>query len=141
MCKFFINWKKILYDVIMNIIHKILYFMNEAVDNDEILYKDICFDERLPTLKRAKGINKSLVHLYDELKNAKRYIEKVKKKDFYLKEKKFSNIHRIEKKHISLETKKSTLIKYLQKALRKLRRLIKANLQIFSKLILTISLL
>lgn len=54
---------------------KILYFMNEAVDNDEILYKDICFDERLPTLKRAKGINKSLVHLYDELKNTKRYIE------------------------------------------------------------------
>lgn len=54
---------------------KILYFMNEAVDNDEILYKDICFDERLPSIKRGKGINKSLVHLYDELKNTKRYIE------------------------------------------------------------------
>lgn len=54
---------------------KILYFMNEAVDNDEILYKDICFDERLPTIKRAKGINKSLVHLSEELKNTKRYIE------------------------------------------------------------------
>lgn len=54
---------------------KILYYMNEAVDNDEILYKDICFDERLPSIKRAKGINKSLVHLSEELKNTKRYIE------------------------------------------------------------------
>lgn len=54
---------------------KILFFMNEAVDNDELIYKDIRFDERISSMKRAKGINKSLVHLYDELKNSKRYIE------------------------------------------------------------------
>ena len=54
---------------------KILYFMNEAVDNDEILYKNINFDERLSSIKRAKGINKSLLHLYEELKNSKKYIE------------------------------------------------------------------
>lgn len=54
---------------------KILYFMNEAVDNDDLIYKNIRFDEHLPSMKRVKGINKSLVHLHDELKKAKRYIE------------------------------------------------------------------
>ena len=52
---------------------RILYFMNEAVDNDDLLYKDINCYEQVPS--KSKGINNSLCHLYKVLKKSKRFIK------------------------------------------------------------------
>ena len=52
---------------------RILYLINKAIDEDEILYKDISCEEKV-SQKNAKGINKSLARLYSVLKNTKRYI-------------------------------------------------------------------
>ena len=50
------------------IIH-ILYLINESMDSDEILYKDISCDEKLHETKRTKTINRNLKHLCSKLKN------------------------------------------------------------------------
>ena len=52
---------------------RILYFMNEAVDNDELLYKDLNCFEHVPS--KSKGIKNSLCHLYKVLKKSNRFIE------------------------------------------------------------------
>ena len=52
---------------------RILYFMNEAVDNDELLYKDLNCFEHVPS--KSKGIKNSLCNLYKVLKKSNRFIE------------------------------------------------------------------
>jgi len=52
---------------------RILYFMNETVDNDELLYKDLNCFEHVPS--KSKGIKNSLCHLYKVLKKSNRFIE------------------------------------------------------------------
>ena len=46
---------------------RILYLINEAIDEDEILYKDISCNERLSKSERVKEINKKLANLYSLL--------------------------------------------------------------------------
>lgn len=46
---------------------RILYLINEVIDEDEILYKDISCNERLSESKRVKEINKKLANLYSVL--------------------------------------------------------------------------
>ena len=70
----FVGSKKILKDFTKseaNII-RILYLINEAIDEDEILYKDIRCNERLSESKRVKEINKKLANLYSLLRKNKR---------------------------------------------------------------------
>lgn len=51
---------------------RILYLINEVIDEDEILYKDISCNERLSESKRIKEINKKLANLYSVLRKNKR---------------------------------------------------------------------
>lgn len=70
----FVGPKKILKDFTKseaNII-RILYLINEVIDEDEILYKDIRCNERLSESKRVKEINKKLANLYSVLRKNKR---------------------------------------------------------------------
>jgi hypothetical protein len=65
----FVGPKKILKDFTKseaNII-RILYLINEVIDEDEILYKDISCNERLSKSERVKEINKKLANLYSVL--------------------------------------------------------------------------
>lgn len=50
---------------------RILYLINEVIDEDEILYKDISCNERLSKSERVKEINKKLANLYSVLRNNK----------------------------------------------------------------------
>ena len=55
---------------------RILYLINEVIDEDEILYKDISCNERLSKSERVKEINKKLANLYSVLRKNKRSQEK-----------------------------------------------------------------
>lgn len=54
---------------------KIVFWMNQATDESELLYKDISVDERIPRHKSVKGINRNLADLCEILSKSKRYIK------------------------------------------------------------------
>lgn len=54
---------------------KIVFWMNKATDESELLYKDISVDERIPRHKSIKGINRNLSDLCEILSKSKRYIK------------------------------------------------------------------
>ncbi|MBR1614594.1 MAG: hypothetical protein IJ673_03845 [Treponema sp.] len=56
-------------------IMKILFLMNKAVDESPILYKDISSDFRMPSEKRANGMNKDFVYLYALLSKSGRFMD------------------------------------------------------------------
>ncbi len=53
---------------------KILIYMGQAIDDDSLLYKDISSDALFPKPAHLKGQNKSLGHLYQILKQSKRFM-------------------------------------------------------------------
>ena len=53
---------------------KILIYMGQAIDDDPLLYKDISSDALSPKPAHLKGQNKSLGHLYQILKQSKRFM-------------------------------------------------------------------
>jgi len=59
----------------MKKIMKILFLMNKAVDESPILYKDISSDFRMPSEKRANGMNKDFVYLYALLSKSGRFMD------------------------------------------------------------------
>lgn len=54
---------------------KILYFMNIAAAESELIFKNISTDERIPKSRRLKGMNKSIVQVYEILKDSKKYMD------------------------------------------------------------------
>jgi hypothetical protein len=54
---------------------KILIYMGEAVENDEIMFKDISSSAIVKKPEHIRGQNRSLSELYQLLKNSKRYLE------------------------------------------------------------------
>lgn len=54
---------------------RILFFMGIAIENSLILFQDISCDERVPKSQRIKGQNKHLSHMYEILKESKKYME------------------------------------------------------------------
>lgn len=53
----------------------ILYFMGEALDESPLMFKTVEVNERVPKSSRLKGMNKYINHLYEILKDSKKYIE------------------------------------------------------------------
>lgn len=53
---------------------KILIYMGEAIDNDEIMYKDISSAATAKRPDHLRGQNKGLSEMYQILKQSKRYI-------------------------------------------------------------------
>ena len=56
-------------------IMKILFLMNKAVDDSDLLYKDISCDFRMPSPNRGKGMYKDLAYLYSILKRSNRFMD------------------------------------------------------------------
>lgn len=54
---------------------EILYFMDRAMEESPLLYKEIRINERIPKSTRLKGMNKHLAHMNEILKNSKKYME------------------------------------------------------------------
>ena len=54
---------------------EILYFMDKAVEESPLLFKEITFNERIPKSSRLKGMNKHLAHMNEILKESKKYME------------------------------------------------------------------
>ncbi len=54
---------------------KILYFMNVAAADSEMIFKDISTDERIPKFPRLSGMTKSIVQVYEILRNSKKYMD------------------------------------------------------------------
>lgn len=54
---------------------RVLFFMGKAVEDSEILYKDISCDIKVPHCSRVRGQNKYLSHIYEVLKSGKKYID------------------------------------------------------------------
>lgn len=55
-------------------IAKIVFFMNKAVDESDILFKDISTTDIMPKAKNVKGINAAVASIYSILRKSKRYI-------------------------------------------------------------------
>lgn len=74
---YYIGKKRVLKDFTkgtQNIV-KILYFMNNAVENSSLMYKEITFYEKIPKSTSLCGINKYLAHMSEILNQSKKYIE------------------------------------------------------------------
>ena len=56
-------------------IMKILFLMNKAVDESDLLYKDISSDFRMPSPNRGNGMNKDLTYLYSLLNKSGRFMD------------------------------------------------------------------
>ncbi|WP_040843318.1 hypothetical protein [Treponema saccharophilum] len=56
-------------------IMKILFLMNKAVDESDLLYKDISSDFRMPSPNRGNGMNKDLTYLYSLLNKSGRFMK------------------------------------------------------------------
>ncbi len=56
-------------------IMKILFLMNKAVDDSDLLYKDISCEFRMPGANRGKGMCKDLAYLYSILKRSGRFMD------------------------------------------------------------------
>lgn len=54
---------------------KILYFMNVAAKESDLIFKDISTDELVPKSRRLHGMDKAIVSVYEILKNSKRYMD------------------------------------------------------------------
>ena len=54
---------------------EILYFMDKAVEESPLLFKEITINERIPKSSRLKGMNKHLAHMNEILKESKKYME------------------------------------------------------------------
>ena len=54
---------------------RIIYFMDKAIDESEIMFLDISCDERVPNSHSLKGLNRFLSELYEVLKSSKTYME------------------------------------------------------------------
>ena len=54
---------------------KILYFMNAAAGESDLIFKDISTDERVPKSRRLHGMDKAIVSVYEILEDSKRYID------------------------------------------------------------------
>ena len=54
---------------------KILYFMNAAAGESDLIFKDISTDERVPKSRRLRGMDKAIVSVYELLEDSKRYID------------------------------------------------------------------
>lgn len=54
---------------------KILYFMNLAVGESDLIFKDISTDEHIPKSRSLKGMNKAIAQVYEILKDSKSYME------------------------------------------------------------------
>lgn len=54
---------------------EIIFFMGEALDESDLMYKEISINKRVPKSHRVKGLNKYISHLCEILKNSKKYIE------------------------------------------------------------------
>lgn len=74
---FFIGKKRVSEDFTRNDsnIIKIVYWMNKAVDESEILYKDIKVNNSIPHHKAVKGINRNIVDLSEILRKSKHYVK------------------------------------------------------------------
>lgn len=53
---------------------KILYFMNLAVEESKVVFKDISVEENIPKARHLKGMNKSIVSVYEILRKSKDYV-------------------------------------------------------------------
>lgn len=73
----FIGKKRVLKDFTTNEANliRILILINEAINDDEILFKNLSCNERIPSPNRVKGINKSLSRVYHILRKGNRFIE------------------------------------------------------------------
>ncbi|MGP1458726.1 MAG: hypothetical protein ACTTKL_05395 [Treponema sp.] len=54
---------------------RILFLIDQAIDESDILKKDISCDVRIPRRARTRGMNKYLSHLYSVLRKSKPYME------------------------------------------------------------------
>lgn len=54
---------------------EILYFMDKAVEESPLLFKEITINDRVPKSSRLKGMNKHLAHMNEILKESKEYME------------------------------------------------------------------
>lgn len=54
---------------------KILIYMGDAVDGDDVLYKDISSPERIKNPRYLKGQNKALAKIYFIMKHSKRFMD------------------------------------------------------------------
>ena len=54
---------------------RILFLIDNAIDESEILKKDISCDFRMPRHERTRGMNKYLSHIYSVLRKSKPYME------------------------------------------------------------------
>lgn len=55
-------------------IAKVVYFMNQAVSKSEILFKDLKICDLIPKAENVKGINSSVVYIYELLKKEPKFI-------------------------------------------------------------------
>lgn len=55
-------------------IAKVVYFMNQAVSESEILFKDLKTCDLIPKAENVKGINSSVVYIYELLKKEPKFI-------------------------------------------------------------------
>lgn len=54
---------------------EILYFMDKAVEESPLLFKEITFNDRVPKSSCLKGMNKHLARMNEILKESKKYME------------------------------------------------------------------
>ena len=54
---------------------RIVFLMNQAIDESDILKKDISCDFRIPSARRLKGLNASLGDIYSVLRKSKPWME------------------------------------------------------------------
>ena len=54
---------------------RIVFLMNQAIDESDILKKDISCDFRIPSARRLKGLNASLGDIYSVLRHSKPWME------------------------------------------------------------------
>lgn len=54
---------------------EILFFMDKAVEESPLLFKEITINDRVPKSSRLKGMNKHLAHMNEILKESKKYME------------------------------------------------------------------
>lgn len=54
---------------------KILYFMNAAAGESDLIFKNISTDERVPKSRRLHGMDKAIVSVYEILEDSKHYID------------------------------------------------------------------
>ena len=55
-------------------IAKVVYFMNQAVSESKILFKDLKTCDLIPKAENVKGINSSVVYIYELLKKEPKFI-------------------------------------------------------------------